>query len=227
MITRAEDDAAALADRLESLGAIPVLLPTIRIAWSEPGPLDRAIGRLQTYDWVIFTSRNGVEGFFRRARGITGPKVAAIGPATAAELRAHGIEPDLVPAEHVAEGLLGELGDVAGKRFLLPRAAKARKTLADDLTLRGAVVDDIPTYDTVAPDSPRPDLAGVDAITFTSGSTVQHFLEGGPVPPGARVVCIGPQTAERARSLGVEVHAVADHYTEDGLIAALIAALKR
>jgi uroporphyrinogen-III synthase len=153
--------------------------------------------------------------------------VAAVGPATAAELRTHGVEPDLVPDEYVAEGLLAALGDMTGKRMLLPRAAKARRTLADELRHRGALVDDIPTYDTVPTDDPRPDLSGVDAITFTSGSTVQYFLDGSAVPPGARVICIGPQTAERARSLGLDVHAVAGDYTEDGLIAALVAALKR
>jgi uroporphyrinogen-III synthase len=130
-----------------------------------------------------------------------------------------------VPDEHVAEGLIAGLGDVQGKRILLPRAKIARRMLAEDLRNRGAVVDDIPAYHTLPVEGARPDLAGVDAVTFTSSSTVRHFAQGGPVPEGARVVCIGPQTAATARDLGLTVTEVAGDYTEDGLIAALVAAL--
>jgi uroporphyrinogen III methyltransferase/synthase len=225
VITRVEADASRLARRLEDLGAVPIIVPTIRIEWADPAPLDAALAGLGSYDWVIFTSRNGVKAFFRRAKTISGTKVAAIGPATAAELRAHGTEPDLIPAEHVAEGIIDALGDVRGQKILLPRADIARRTLPDTLRERGASVDDVVVYHTRAADPVRPNLDGVDAITFASPSSVKGFLDRGPVPAGAKVVCIGPITTRTAREHGLEAIEVAGDYSEDGLIAALIAAL--
>jgi uroporphyrinogen-III synthase len=225
VITRAEADANRLARRLETLGAVPIVVPAIRIEWADPAPLDAALASPVNYDWVIFTSRNGVEAFFRRTNAISGARVAAIGPATAAELRAHGVEPDLIPVDHVAEAIIEALGDVSHQRILLPRADIARRTLADALRERGASVDDIAVYHTRAAGQVRPNLDGVDAVTFTSSSSVKGFLDGGPVPAGAKVVCIGPVTAGTAREHGLETIEVAGDYSEDGLVAALIAAL--
>src|SRR6185503_7254116 len=118
----------------------------------DPAALDAALARLRDYDWVIFTSRNGVEAFFRRTTAISGARVAAIGPATANELRAHGVDPHLVPAEHVAEALIEALGNVRGQKILLPRADIARRTLPEALRERGAEVDDVAVYHTRAAD---------------------------------------------------------------------------
>ncbi|MBI4420959.1 MAG: uroporphyrinogen-III synthase [Gemmatimonadetes bacterium] len=227
VITRPESDAHRLAERLKELGGEAIVLPAIRIAFADPAPLDAALTRLGQYQWVIFTSRNGVEAVFRRAARLVGPRVAAIGPATAAELRKHGIEPDLMPTEYVAEAVLEALGNVRGQRILLPRADIARRALVDGLRARGAEVEEIAVYHTRAVDEPRPELEGVDAVTFTSSSTVRGFLEAGPVPEGAKVVCIGPITAQTARESGLDVTEIAGEYTEDGLVAALVAALGR
>jgi uroporphyrinogen-III synthase len=221
VITRPEPDAARLADRLRALGAVPLVLPSIEIEFTDPPELDRALKDLSGYHWVVFTSRNGVEAVFRRTGRLVGPKVAAIGPATAEALREHGVTPDLVPAEYVAEAILAALHEVRGLRFLLPRADIAREALADGLRRRGAAVDEVAAYRT-RPLTRRPELSGpVDAVTFTSSSTVRGFLAGGPVPAGAKVICIGPITAQTARECGLTVTAVAGQYTEDGLIAAL------
>lgn len=225
VITRPEADAVRLAERLRELGAIPIVAPAIRIEFTDPPELDRALANLAGYHWIVFTSRSGVEAVFRRTRSIAGPKVAAIGPATAAALRAHGVEPDLVPAQYVAEAILDGVGPVRGLRFLLPRADIAREALVDGLEHRGAVVDEIAAYRTTEVAARRAELGPVDAVTFTSSSTVRGFLAGGAVPAGAKVVCIGPITAQTAREHGLDVAAVAEHYTEDGLIAALVVAL--
>ena len=228
VITRPESDARRLAERLKALGGEPIVVPAIRIEFADPAPLDEALARLGRYDWVIFTSRNGVEAVFRRIERLIGPRIAAIGPATAAELRKHGTEPDLMPAtEYMAEAVLEALGDVGGQRVLLPRADIARRALTEGLRAGGAAVDEITVYYTRAAGGPRPSLEGVDAVTFTSSSTVRSFLESGPVPEGAKVVCIGPITAQTARECGLDVTEVAGEYTEDGLVAALVAALGR
>jgi uroporphyrinogen III methyltransferase / synthase len=227
VITRPEADAHRLAERLRRLGATPIIAPAIRIHFTDPPELDRALARITAYDWVIFTSRNGVEAVFRRTSNLAGPKVAAIGPATAQALREHGITPDLMPAEYVAEAILQALGSVAGSRFLLPRADIAREALAAGLVERGAVVDEIAAYQTRHVAERPKNLSAVDAVTFTSSSTVRGFLEGGPVPEGVRIVCIGPITARTARECGLMVSAVAEEYTEDGLVAALQAAFAR
>lgn len=224
VITRPEADALRLADRLRDLGATPIVATAIQIEFTDPPALDRALAAITEYDWVLFTSRSGVEAVFRRTRSIAGPRVAAIGPPTARALAEHGVRADLVPAAYVAEAILDGLGDVAGLRFLLPRADIARRALADGLRARGGVVDEIAAYRTRSTGARPTNLGPVDAITFTSSSTVRGFLESGPVPEGAKVVCIGPITAETARRCGLAVSVVAEEYTEDGLIAALHAA---
>ena len=232
VITRPAEKGRRLADRLRSLGAVPIEFPTVRIEPAEPGPLDAALRALDTFDWIVFTSANGVEAALDRlgaagkdARELGRRKVAAIGPVTAAALRERGVEPALVPGEYVAEAILAALGDVKGKRFLLPRADIAREALAAGLRERGAAVTEVTAYRTVGAGGPPPDLSGADAVTFTSSSTVRHFLASGAAVGGAKVVCIGPVTARTARELGLTVAAVAGEYTEDGLIQALEGAL--
>lgn len=235
IVTRAQEQAGELSRRLAELGAEPVEVPAIRIAPVEDaGPLDRAIEGLAAYDWVIFTSQNGVAAFWQRlealgldSRALQGMRVAAIGPATAAALRARGVAPDYMPEEYVAEAILAGVGDVAGRRILLPRADIARRALAEGLRARGAHVDEIAAYRTLPADGLLPDLSQADAITFTSSSTVRNFIQaaGGPdALQGLVVVCIGPITAATCRELGITPDVVADEYTIDGLVRALAGA---
>lgn len=231
VITRPQADAERLAARLRALGAEPIVAPAIEIEFTDPPELDAALARLHEYHWIVFTSRNGVDAVLRRPSGRAlkpgtphpTPRIAAIGPATAGALRRHGVEPDLVPDRYVAEAVLEALGDVKGLKVLLPRADIARKALPEGLSARGAEVHEIAAYRTGGA-APQASLGPVDAVTFTSSSTVRGFLENGPVPEGAKVICIGPITAATAQEYGLEVTAVADEYTEDGLVAALVAA---
>jgi uroporphyrinogen III methyltransferase/synthase len=158
------------------------------------------------------------------ARALAGATVAAIGPGTAAELRKGGIRADVVPPRSVAESLVEALADVPveGRRVLVARASEARDVVPDALSQRGAQVDVLPLYDTVAEPLEQP-LGDADYVTFTSSSTVRFFLENAAIPNGARVVSIGPVTSETARSLGLEVHVEAERHDVDGLVEALLA----
>ena len=246
VITRPEIQAGEFANRLRALGAEPVLFPTIAIVPPEmDGPLDQAIARLRDYDWIIFTSVNGVESFWTRlvetgrsregngADGLPfGGKVAAIGPATADVLRQRGVSVDLMPDEYRAEAILDEIGDVAGQSILLPRADIARPALADGLRAAGAQVAEVPAYRTVRGQPPLAAFealrAGVHVVTFTSSSTVRNFMSltrdldyGDPL-----IACIGPVTAATAHELGLRVDVVAETYTIDGLLQTLVASLQ-
>lgn len=249
LVTRPRAQAADLCNELSSLGAEPILFPTIEIGPVEdPAQLDNALRDLSQYHWVIFTSVNGVAAFWQRltcanlqfpaAGHGSGVKVAAIGPATARALARQGVPAHYIPEEYVAERILDGLGDVNRLRILLPRADVAREALAVELANRGAVVHQITAYRTL-PAEPDPNgLAelrrGVDAITFTSASTVRNFVKlAHPVDPGTWrgsdpllthpiVACIGPITARTARELGLAVDVVAGEYTTAGLVAALV-----
>lgn len=243
-ITRPQEQAAALAERLAALGAQTVQLATIAIApIADHAPLDAAINVLAGYDWLVFTSVNGVAAFAERlaatgrdwsARGLA--RVAAIGPATARALEECGVMVDLMPEEYVAEAILDGLGNVAGQRLLLARADIARRALAGDLRLRGADVDEVAAYRTViqpaAQDAIRAALDGperVDAITFTSSSTARGLLDGlaaldrdpRDALAGVALAAIGPVTAATLREAGLEPALVAQEYTIPGLVAAL------
>jgi uroporphyrinogen-III synthase len=245
VITRPEAQAAGFKAALEAAGANPILFPTIAIA-PIPGnaALDAALARLAAeraaYDWVVFTSVNGVEVVFDRMAelGLTpslfdGCRVAVIGPATAAALSERGVEPSLVPESYVAEGIVAALsarGEIAGRSFLLLRATIARAALRDLLREGGATVKEVPVYETVL-GRPEPDAytalrAGVDVLTFTSSSTVRSFCEllgeeAFAIARAATVACIGPLTEETARACGLRVDVVAEEYTVPGLLAAL------
>jgi len=241
VITRPPHKAEAMADRLRALGADPVLLPMIAIRpAADTAPLDRALGQLDRYDWVIVTSANAVTHLWQRfdalnidPAALDWPAVAVIGPATGGALRQRGVTPALVPETHVAEALFDAFRqrvDLPGTRVLLPQGNLARPVLADLLREAGADVETVIAYETVQPDSDLTRLAApVDAITFTSSSTVQHFADAvadaGDDPLAvigdALVVCIGPVTATAARDLGLPVHVVAEPHTLDGLLDAL------
>jgi uroporphyrinogen III methyltransferase / synthase len=233
VITRDRRQAAELAEPLEELGAEVLLLPVIEIQPPpDPGPLDRAMACLDTYDWLIFTSANGVRAFVEHLADIRmlRAKVCAIGPATAAAVEALHIKVDRMPKEYVAESLLEGLAgdDLAGKRVLLPRAAVARDLVPAELTRRGAMVDVVEAYRTVLPEHAAARAREVLArkptwITFTSSSTVKNFVAaaGRDALAGVKIASIGPITSATARELGLTVDVEADPHTGAGLVAAI------
>jgi uroporphyrinogen III methyltransferase/synthase len=248
IVTRARAQAGELVRLLEERSAEVLVCPVIRFEDPDDwGPADAAIASIRDYDWVVFTSRNGVDRFFARlasrgldARALADACVAAVGPATASALERHGIATDLVPNERVAEGLLAALearGPVRGLSVLIPRAQEAREVLPDELAARGAKVDVAPVYRTVgegaAPEPVREALAGgsADAILFTSASTVKRFAAlFAPSPlkevlAGVMAASIGPVTSDAARELGLCVAVEPDEYTTPALVDALAAAL--
>jgi uroporphyrinogen III methyltransferase/synthase len=227
-VTRARAQASGLAARLRSLGAVVVEAPAIRIA-----PLSAGLPPMDGYDLVCLTSPNGVRILIERlasagldARALAGARVAAIGPGTAAELRLHGVLADIVPERFVAEGLVEALADVPVRRVLVARAADARDVLPDALRARGASVDVVALYETVAEVLGEAELAAVraaDYVTFTSSSTVRFFFEAVTEPVGARLVSIGPVTSDALRERGLEPHVEASRHDIDGLVEALVA----
>jgi uroporphyrinogen III methyltransferase / synthase len=239
VVTRAREQASELRTRLELLGADVIELPAIVIE-----PVDVALPDLSNYDWLVFTSANGVDAFFERglasagmdARALAGVRVAVIGPGTERTLTARGILADLVPDRFVAEALLDAFPnpDRAGAGILIARAEQARDVLPDGLGELGYTVDVLPVYRTVRAE---PDAAAVtrvreghvDAITFTSSSTVANFCDLlGAVPdPQPLVVSIGPVTSATARERGLNVDTEADPHTIDGVVDALVSSLQR
>jgi uroporphyrinogen III methyltransferase/synthase len=238
VVTRARAQASGLADRLRGLGAEVVELPAIRI---EPRvgseEVRKAVNDLHSYALVCLTSANGVRLLFEAmeeagldARALANATVAAIGPGTEAELVAHGIRADVVPERFVAEALAEALADVPvqGRPVLIARAAEAREVLPESLRERGAEVDVVALYETVAE---RPDPAAVEAaqaadyLTFTSSSTVRNLVAAldGRLPEKVRVVSIGPVTSAAAREAGLAVDVEAQRHDIDGLLEALLA----
>ncbi|HEY3192646.1 MAG TPA: uroporphyrinogen-III C-methyltransferase [Solirubrobacterales bacterium] len=239
VVTRARAQASELARRLDALGAEPVELPAIRI---EPRidseEVRQAVQALHTYALVCLTSPNGVRLLFeamaaqgRDARALANASVAAIGSGTEAALAAHSLIADIVPERFVAEELVTALDrlELQGKPVLVARAAEARELLPDALRNRGAEVDVVALYETVA-ERPDPDALerarDADFITFTSSSTVRNFMEaaGNGIPEGAKVVSIGPVTSEAAREAGLTVDIEAERHDIDGLLEALLGA---
>jgi len=253
IVTRASAQAAGLVNALEALGAEVLPMPVIQLVDpADWGPVDAALAAIDTYDWVVFTSANAVERFLARAdrhgsgtrdvrAALSDRKVAAVGPATAARCEAERIRVDYVPADAVAEGLIEgfeAMGLAAGSRVLLPRALEAREVLPDTLRARGAIVDVVPVYRTVAAD-PEPSAVeriasgDVDIVTFTSPSTARNFyrmLSGTPAEEVARtlhIATIGPVTSDAVRAQGLTVHAEAPDHTSAGLVEALLRSVAR
>ncbi len=242
VVTRAAEQAAELVDRFESLGAEALAAPTIELEpVDDTQALAKALESLESFDWVVFTSSHGVEVFFEQLANLGGDsrrlgkaRVAAIGPATAQALARHGVRADWLPKEFRAEALAAGLSpQVRGRRVLLPRAEGARDLLPISLARAGAEVVDVATYRARPPEAlpgrvlELLERGSIDAITFTSSSTVRHFHEllgdgATPKTKGAAIACIGPVTAETARALGWSVDVEAGEYTTDGLVTALI-----
>jgi uroporphyrinogen III methyltransferase/synthase len=243
LITRARDQAALFATSLVDLGAEVIEFPTIEIVpplrWKE---LDQAIDQLESYDWLIFTSANGVNFFWQRLsekgkdrRLPPSLKVCAIGPATAYQLREKGIEVDYTPKEFVAEAILKGFDKMMlqGKRILLARAKEARDVLPKGLRKMGAKVDVVETYRTVKPKGGLKRLkqllekGKIDVITFTSASTVNHFAELlkkedlQTLLKDITIACIGPITARAAKGWRMRVRIEPKEYTIPALTQAI------
>ncbi len=244
LVTRSREQASALSEAIEDLGGDPFEFPTIGVAEPEDYKLlDQAIDKLSAFKWVIFTSVNGVAYFFNRMRRrqkdireLAGARICAIGPKTRESLENYGLLVDYVPGEYRAEEIIAGLqGKVnAGERVLLPRADIARKVLAEALTGMGALVTDVTAYRTVMGSGDSAEIIRkllnreIQAVTFTSSSTVQNFVKMLKFPDlktllaGVTVACIGPITADTARDLGLKVDVVAREYTIVGLVAAIL-----
>ena len=247
VVTRSREQASELVDMLEERGADAIQAPTIRIAPpDDPEALDRACAMAGTYDWIVFTSANGVDFFMRRLlaigdiRDLKGVKICAIGPSTADRVSQHGIRIDLMPDENRGEAVVDALKsatDVAGQRFLLPRSDIARESIADELRAAGADVTDVAAYRTLLAGSERDGDHDVyrmlldrqiDAVTFTSASTVRNFAQIlGPEQAAdllstTVVASIGPVTAEAAQQLGIETTVMPKRYTIPDLVNALV-----
>ncbi len=239
VITRARDQAGDLAAKLEALGADVIEFPTIEIRPAEDyRALDAALANLASYDWLIFTSANGVKFFMERLdlrdRDLAAFRgaVCAIGPATRKAAEQSGMKVTLVPDEYVAESLVAAFAghELSGKRILLPRAAVARDLAPAELAKRGAHVDVVEAYRTVVPrdlsarareiffGEQRPDW-----ITFTSSSTVNNFVQsaGSHTLEDIKIASIGPVTSASIRKFGLDVAAEASPYTIDGLVSAI------
>ena len=223
-VTRARAQASALAARLRTLGAAVVEAPAIRI-----NELEAQLPPLAGYDLVCVTSPNGADLLLDRlrdARELAGITVAAIGPGTARALRDRGVEPDVVPERAVAEGLVEALAGTPIRRALIARGAEGRDVLPDALRERGAEVDVVALYETVAEpldDGAREAATAADYLLFTSASSVRFFHDAAGTLDGPRLVSIGPATSAELRARGAEPDLEADPHTPDGLVEALLA----
>jgi uroporphyrinogen III methyltransferase/synthase len=244
VVTRARDQASDLVKALSDLGAECLEVPTIRVAPpDDPAPLERAIAELSAFDWIVFTSVNGVSCFFERlfragrdVRALGHLRTAAIGPATAERLKSYGLTSDLVPETYRAESVVAAFRRqaIGGKSILLPRAQEARPILPEELTAMGAFVREVAAYRTEPVHRDSRELierlagAAVDLITFTSSSTVINFKALLPearfheLTAGVGTACIGPVTAATARRLGFDVRIEAATYTIPGLCEAIL-----
>ncbi len=248
LITRAKEQAGKLSGELRALGATVLEIPSIEIRPPQSyRPLDAALRNIGEYDWLILTSVNGVKALFQRMTklrvrpaALRHLKIAAIGPATQAEIERHGLRVDVVPKEYVAESVVDVLASkVEGKRILLARAKVARDVIPRELRRAGARLDLVEAYETVVPKSSRVRLRAAlnhpkrrpHAITFTSSSTARNFFalldaRGRKQLRGVVLASIGPVTSATLRDLGLAVSVEAREYTIAGLVKALVGALR-
>jgi uroporphyrinogen III methyltransferase/synthase len=240
LITRPLEHSDSLASLLAAEGGEPVAFPTIAIVpdVTQIARLEAALSHLLDYDWIIFTSQSAVALFWDcavkaavRQASLAQVKIAAIGPATRDAIHVLGIQVDVMPEEHRGEAIALAMGDVRGQRVLLPRAQAAREALVNDLSAKGARVDEIPLYrtETVHPDPAAWEALdrGVDYVTFTSASTVHSFFDllgdrAAPLLAQVVTACIGPVTAEALAEHGVTPQVVASPYTAQGVVKAMI-----
>ncbi|HEY3298619.1 MAG TPA: uroporphyrinogen-III C-methyltransferase [Armatimonadota bacterium] len=238
LVTRARGQAGALSELVRERGGEPIEFPVIKILPPESfDELDAGLRRAGEYDWLIFTSANGVSAVFARlrelgmdVRSLNGPKIGAIGPKTAEILESSGLRVDFTPDEFVSEAVVDQFPeDPNGKRILVPRSREAREVLVEGLSEKGAFVDVVTAYRSEVDDSDAGGLKeiiarGVDVVTFTSSSTVKGFrllLGDTPLPSGVKIASIGRITAETADACGLSPDIVAEEYTIEGLVKAL------
>ena len=240
IVTRSRDQASAFAEMLIDRGATAIEFPTIDVvppaSWDE---LDSAVGSIETFNWLIFTSANAVKFFMERLRNLgkdlrilKGVNICTVGPKTSEALESYGLRSDLIPAEFKAEGVLDALGgvNVRGLKFLIPRAKIAREIIPDKLRELGADVTVATAYENVKPtadvDRVRKLLEGkkIAAVTFTSSSTVHNFVEilgqkeYKSLLNGVAVACIGPVTAKTAEEYGMKINIMPKDYTIPALV---------
>jgi uroporphyrinogen III methyltransferase/synthase len=245
LVTRSTEQSGELVKLLSELGAACLECPLIKVVPIEENlPLDQCIENLSSYDWIVFTSVNGVDLFFealfskqgKDIRSLNHLKTAAIGPATQKRMFDFGIKSDIVPKTYKAESLIEAFLNerIKSKKILLPRARQARSILPEELTNMGACVDDVAAYCT-EPDGENSELLlsrlrdkHVDMVTFTSSSTVKNFYSIIPandihlLMDGVIVACIGPITAETAKKLGFNVDIISEESTIQGLCDAIV-----
>jgi uroporphyrinogen-III synthase len=238
LVTRAAAQAGELTRHLVDRGASVVELPAIEVVAADPEPLDRAIADLSNYDWVLFTSVNGVAAFCDRLamrdpsyQSMVERRIGVIGRGTERALLEHGIRVDFVPSQFVAESVLEGLlaRGVIGQRILLPRAEIARDTLPDGLRAAGATVDVVVAYRTQVPDAVASDAlalvrdGAIDIATFASPSSVRNLIDimGGGVPDSTAIVSIGPITSAALTDCGMRVDAQAVEFSIPGLVEAV------
>lgn len=233
VVTRGESQSGPLLDLLRARGAEALSLPVIELVPpADPAPLAAAIAALDTFDWIVFSSANGVRFFF----GAAGPRpirarFACVGPATAAALAPYGYTADRVPESYIAEALAAAFppGELQGRRVLLPQAASARDVLARHLAAAGALVEPVIAYRNVIPAGAAAASAAIfngqhlDWVLFTSSSTVKNLLAvaGKNVLHGVRIASIGPITTETCLRHGLRVATEALPHTAEGLVNAL------
>ncbi|MBN2570273.1 MAG: uroporphyrinogen-III C-methyltransferase [Deltaproteobacteria bacterium] len=241
VITRPEAQSAEFADLLYEEGARVIPFPTIKIVPPESfDDLDGAIEHIGKYNWIVFTSVNGVGYFFDRlfylgkdARNLAGVGICAIGPATSRAVERYGIRVDLVPDNYVSESVVTafEKVGIAGKRILIPRAEIARDLIPESLAEMSALCDVLTVYRTISSRLTKEEFSKIaqtntiDVITFTSPSTVNNFINivgKDNIPPDTRIACIGPVTKIAAEEAGLTVHIVAESYTTEGVVHAMI-----
>ncbi len=242
VITRPRKHFDSAAEALRARAVVPIYFPTIQITTvRESQDLEAALNRLDEIDWAVFTSANAVEAVWARLEqlGTTLPqklRIAAVGPKTAEQLAARGRSPDFVPQTYIAEAILPGLGDLSGKKVFLPLADLAQDTLARAVDQAGGTPIQVTAYHTI-PAKPDPNALqeirnGVDAVAFTSGSTARNFaalvatagLDPFDLPESPLIACIGPKTEAAARAAGFAVDVVAEEYTLEGLLDAIITA---
>jgi len=249
VVTRSRDQASVFAEKLIDLGATTIEFPTIEVvppaSWDE---LDGAVNTIETYNWLVFTSANAVRFFMERLRALgkdlrmlKGVNICVVGPKTAEALESYGLRPDLIPSEFKAEGVLSALGGVKvkGQKFLIPRAKVARETIPDKLRDLGALVTVATAYENVKPaaDAERAkklfEEKKIAAITFTSSSTVNNFIEilgqkeYKSLLEGVVVACIGPVTAKTAEEHGMKIDIMPKEYTIPALVEAMVEYYKK
>ena len=250
LVGRAKHQAGVLSAELRKRGAEVLEIPFIEICKPKSfKPLDAALKRLGTYDWLILTSVNGVEAMWDRMSKLhlrntlfADVRIAAIGPATKKAIEQRGMKVDVVPKEYIAESVVKSLkGKVKGKRVLLVRAKVARDVIPTQLRKAGAYVDVVEAYETVVPQSSRARLRAAlknprkrpDVVTFSSSSTVRNFVEllGSSKKSrhkslvGIRMASIGPVTSATLREFGLPVDIAAGEFTIPGLVSAIVGAV--